>query len=115
MSLANPPCLTPHHVIRRLEAGQTVSLDEPGWMDTTRSSCPDCGRLTMNFKGSPHVRFEYGIGRAHPHVCGQEVLADEHPKWLQLERVNAELDALNRAYNRDHIEAVYGLAGKVQP
>ena len=107
-NLNNPPALTPHHVIRRLEAGHKVSLDEPGWMDTQRSTCPDCGRLTMQFKGHQHVRFEYGIGQAHPHRCGQEVTAEEHPKWLRLEAVNAELDSLNRRYELEHIQHVWG-------
>ena len=106
--MLNPTFLTKLNIIRLLEAGNPVSLDAPGWGDTARACCPDCGRLTMYFKGHPHVRFEYGMSTAQPHRCGQEVLVDEHPKWLQLERVNRELDALAQTYNQDHINAVWG-------
>lgn len=95
MHTLNPPFLTPVAVIRQLEAGNIVGLDAPGWGDTVKGPCPDCGALVMHFKGQPHVRFYYGMAETRPHVCGQEpVLTGSDVKWLRLEAVNLELDAL---------------------
>ena len=96
--MINPPALTPIRIIRQLEAGNAVDLEAPGWMDTTRRACPDCGRLVMTFKSEDHahVRFEYGLSSAVPHRCGQAVLDQDHPRWLKLEAVNRELEQLAR-------------------
>jgi hypothetical protein len=93
--MLNPPIQTPYAVVRLLEAGNTVPLDGPGWSDTQKGPCPDCGKLVMSIKWAPHVRFTYGMTLTHPHRCGEEPVPDQdHPRWLQLEAVNRELDQL---------------------
>jgi hypothetical protein len=98
MPSLNPTSLTPLHVIRSLEAGQRVSLEAPGWRDTCRVTCPECGKLVMTFKSQDHkhVRFEYGINTAHPHRCGTQPPLEDHPHWLQLQAAQAELHQLQR-------------------
>lgn len=100
MPSLNPPFLTPLHVIRALQAGSRVPLEAPGWGDTVKALCPDCGRSVMSFKSSDHagIRFEYGIATAQPHRCGVPLDQEDHPHWLQLQAAQAELHQL-QAWN----------------
>jgi len=98
MPSLNPPTYTPSGVIRALQAGRSVPLDAPGWADTQKGPCPDCGVPVMSFKHQPDVRYVYGLATAHPHHCGRPPAEDvDHPHWLHLEAVNKELDELRRA------------------
>lgn len=98
MSTLNPPLQTPYAVVRQLEAGNIVGLDAPGWSDTQKGPCPDCGAPVWSVKWAPHVRFYYGMAETRPHVCGQEPVLSglDDVKWLRLEAVNRELDALRQ-------------------
>ena len=95
--MMNPPFLTPLWAIRRLEASQSVPLDAPGWGDTRRINCPECHQPVMTVRSRDHILFEYGVGHAHPHRCGQPVPWEDHPHWLRLEAINKELDELRQA------------------
>lgn len=100
--------MTPHWVVRSLEAGRAVPLDAPGWTDTVRSQCPDCDRLVMTFKFNRQVLFTYGIDLARPHVCGQVDPPQDHPDWLKLEAVNRELSDLARHHEWEQVQAWWG-------
>jgi hypothetical protein len=97
MSTLNPPLQTPYGVARALEAGNVVGLDAPGWSDTRKGPCPDCGAQVMSITWAPHVRFYYGMAETRPHRCGEApILTGDDVKWLKLEAVNRELDALRQ-------------------
>lgn len=101
MSTLNPPMLTPARVILRLKAGHTVGLDEPGWQDTFKTFCPDCGRPVMSFRAQPELLYEYGIAYAHTHKCGELVRPEDHPKWLKLQQTQKDLDELRQQQEKD--------------
>jgi hypothetical protein len=100
MPTLNPSFLTPLHVIRALQAGSRVPLEAPGWGDTERKTCPDCGKSVMGFKSGDHAGtlFVYGMATAQPHRCGKPLDAEDHPHWLQLQAAQAELNQL-QAWN----------------
>jgi hypothetical protein len=96
--MMNPPEITPQNVIDRLAAGRPVTLEEPGWGDTGRGPCPTCGKPVQYFKRRPETRFYYGTALAFPHVCRQPLQAPtDSPKWLRLQQLQAELNALERS------------------
>jgi hypothetical protein len=84
MPQLDPPAITPDLVISSLGTGRPVALDAPGWSDTARRLCPECGCGVMFFRRSPAIQFEYGREMAVPHRCGRhaEDFERRYPDFL---------------------------------